>query len=265
MELTAAVDQLQALQRELDGLEGWLSHRLSEPLKPQCQIAWTATELRLLMLEQMRKEAEVAALRSRLASLPPPSPYSSADLQAMEAQHAALALWQERLRFERFHPGSPFSPDALSQLSADWLCLERHEELETVDHRLSHADHHSCPKCQHRWPADPMSVARLANRRIDLLALIDGKARPSQPELPPNEIKHHFVVIADREAHAESSPGRKGYPTAAGHPASKQAVERCRTICCSRSFVMGSEGSDRLGDVRRPAGRRRSGDPAQCL
>jgi hypothetical protein len=129
VELAAEVDQLQALQRELDGLEGWLSHRLSEPREPQCHIAWTAAELRELMLEQMRKEAEEAALRSRLASLPPPSPYSDADLQAMEAQHAALALWQERLRFERLHPGSPFSPDALSQMSADWLCLERHDEL----------------------------------------------------------------------------------------------------------------------------------------
>jgi DNA repair protein SbcC/Rad50 len=130
LELAVEVDQLQALQRELDGLEGWLSHRLSEPRKPQCGIAWTAAELRELMLEQMRKEAEEAALRSRLASLPPPSPYSDADLQAMEAQHAALALWQERLRFERLHPGSPFSPDALSQMSADWLCLERHDELD---------------------------------------------------------------------------------------------------------------------------------------
>jgi hypothetical protein len=34
------------------------------------------------MLEQMRKEAEEAALRSRLANFPPPSPYSDDDLQA---------------------------------------------------------------------------------------------------------------------------------------------------------------------------------------
>jgi hypothetical protein len=77
----------------------------------------------------------------------------------MEAQHTAMALWQERLRFERLHPESPFSPGALSQMSADWLLHLRHEELETVEHRLSHDDHHVCPKCQHRWPADPMSVA----------------------------------------------------------------------------------------------------------
>jgi hypothetical protein len=151
------------------------------------------------MREQMRNEAEEAALKSRLASLPPPSPYSSADLQAMEAQHAALALWQERLRFERLHPGSPFSPDTLNQMSADWLCLERHDELGSVEHRLSHADHHDCPKCQHRWPADPMSVSRLTERRTELLALIDSKARPSKPELSPNEIKQHLMLIADRE------------------------------------------------------------------
>jgi hypothetical protein len=140
-----AVAQLQALQRELDGLEGWLSHKLVEPSKPPCDIASTAAELRELMLDQMRKEAEEAALKSRLASLPPPSPYSDAALRAMEAQHAALALWQERLRFERLHFGSPFSPDALQQSSADWLCLERHEALEAVEHRLSHADHHTVP------------------------------------------------------------------------------------------------------------------------
>lgn len=75
VELATAVDQLQAFQRELDALEGWLSHRLSEPMEPQCQIGWTAAELRELMLEQMRQEADEAALRSRLASLPPPSPY----------------------------------------------------------------------------------------------------------------------------------------------------------------------------------------------
>ena len=107
------------------------------------------------MLEQMRQEADEAALRSRLASIPPPSPYSSADLQVMEAQYAALALWQERLRFEQLHPGSPFSPDALSQMFADWLCLDRYNELGSVEHRLSHADHQVCPSCQHRWPADP--------------------------------------------------------------------------------------------------------------
>jgi DNA repair protein SbcC/Rad50 len=149
-ELMVEVARLQALQRELDGLEGWLSHRQSEPKAPECDVAWAAAELRELMLEQMRREAEEAALQSRLASLPPPSPYSDAALGAMEAQHAALALWQERLRFEKLHPGPLLSPDALNQMAADWLCLELHDELEAVEHRLSHADHHDCPKCQHR-------------------------------------------------------------------------------------------------------------------
>ena len=45
LELVVEVAQLQALQRELDGLEGWLNHSLAEPRKPQCQIAWTAAGL----------------------------------------------------------------------------------------------------------------------------------------------------------------------------------------------------------------------------
>jgi hypothetical protein len=67
------------------------------------------------------------------------SPHSDADLLALESQHAALALWQERLRFERLHPGSAFGPDALDRMSADWLCLERHDELDSVEHRLADA------------------------------------------------------------------------------------------------------------------------------
>jgi DNA repair protein SbcC/Rad50 len=226
-ELVVKVAQLQALQRELDGLEGWLSHRQSEPSTPQCHIARTATELRELMREQMRNEAEEAALKSRLASLPPPSPYSSADLQAMEAQYAALALWQERLRFQRFHPGSPFSPDTLNRMSADWLCLERHDELGSVEHRLSHADHHDCPKCQHRWPADPMSVSRLTERRTELLALVDSKARPSKPELSPNEIKQHLILIADREAHAGDWRRLKDVPEVSPPSMSLADITRC--------------------------------------
>jgi hypothetical protein len=228
LELVVEVAQLQDLQRELDGLQGWLSHGPSEPREPQFHIAWTAAELRELMLEQMRKEAEEAALRTRLASLPSPSPYSDVELHVMEAQHAALALWQERLRFERLHPGSAFSPDALNQMSADWLCLECHDELGSVEHRLSHADHHSCPKCQYRWPADPMSVARLAERRIELLALIDSSARPSQLDVSPNEIKQHFVLIADREAHAGDWQRLKDVPEVSPPSMSLADVARCK-------------------------------------
>jgi exonuclease SbcC len=227
-ELVVEVVQLQALQRELDGLQGWLGHKLVEPRMPQCHIAWTAAELREFMVEQMRIEAEYAALKSRLASLPPPSPYSDEDLQAMEAQHAALALWQERLRFERLHPGSLLSPAALQQMSADWLCLECHEELEAVEHRLSHADHNVCPKCQHRWPADPMSVARLAGRRTELLALIDSKARPSQPELSPNNIKQHLVLIADRESHLDEWQRLKDVPEVSPPAISLSDVAQCK-------------------------------------
>jgi DNA repair protein SbcC/Rad50 len=227
-ELAVEVAQLQALQRELDGLEGWLSHKLVEPRKPQCDIARTAAELRELMLKQMRIEAEEVALRSRVASLPPPSPYSTADIRAMEAQHAAFALWQERLRFERLHPGSPFSPDALNRMSADWLCLERHDELEAVEHRLSHADHHNCPKCQHRWAADPMSVARLNEGRTELLALIDGKARPSRPELSPNEIKQHLVLIADRASYAGDWQRLKDVPDVSPPAMSLSEIARCK-------------------------------------
>jgi hypothetical protein len=188
------VARLQALQRELDGIEGWLSHRLEEPQEPRCEIAWTAGELKARLLDQMQKDADEAALKSRLASLPPPSPYTSAELQAMEVQHAAHDLWQERLRFERLHPSSPFCRVALHQMSADWLCLEAHDELDAIGHRLSHADHHVCPNCQHRWPADVVTVARLAERRTELLALIDSRARPAQPGLSPNEIKQHLVA-----------------------------------------------------------------------
>jgi DNA repair protein SbcC/Rad50 len=227
-ELVVEVAQLHAVQRELDGLEGWLSHKLSEPREPQCDIASTAAELRELMLEQMRKEAEEFGIKSRLAGLPSPSPYSDDDLRAMEAQHAALALWQERLRFERLHPGSPYSPHALSQSSADWLCLERHDELGSVEHRLSHADHHDCPKCQHRWPADPMSVARLTGRRTELLALIDSKPRPSQPELSPNEIKQHLMSLADRETHAGDWQRLKDVLEVAPPPMSLADVARCK-------------------------------------
>jgi hypothetical protein len=56
--LIAAEDIVAKDGTVLDGLEGWLSHRPSEPKEPQCHIAWTAAELRALVLEQMRQEAE---------------------------------------------------------------------------------------------------------------------------------------------------------------------------------------------------------------
>jgi DNA repair protein SbcC/Rad50 len=113
-------------------------------------------------------------------------------------------------------------------MSADWLCLERHDELETVEHRLSHADHHDCPKCQHRWPADPMAMARLAERRTELLALTDGRDRPSQPELSPNEIKQHIVLIADRKAHADEWQRLKDVHKVSAPAMSLADVAQCR-------------------------------------
>jgi DNA repair exonuclease SbcCD ATPase subunit len=70
-ELSIEIARLQALQRQLDGIEGWLSHRLEEPQEPRCEIAWTAGELKARMLDQMQEDADEAALQSRLASLPP--------------------------------------------------------------------------------------------------------------------------------------------------------------------------------------------------
>jgi hypothetical protein len=123
-------------------------------------------------------------------------------LQAIAARHAAHARWLERVQFDRLHPGSPFSHDALDQMAADWRCLEAHDELEAIEHRLGHADHLTCPRCRHRWPADPATVGRLAGRRAALLALIDGRARPSQPALSVNDIARHRALLADRAARA---------------------------------------------------------------
>jgi hypothetical protein len=73
-----------------------------------------------------------------------------------------------------------------------------------------------------------MSVARLTERRTELLALIDGSARPSQPELSPNEIKQHLVLIADREAHADEWQRLKDVPEVSPPAMSLADIARCK-------------------------------------
>lgn len=60
------------------------------------------------------------------------------------------------------------------------------------------------------------------------LALIDSNARPSQPELSPNEIKQHCVLIADLAAHAGEWQRLKDVPEVAAPSLSLSDVARCK-------------------------------------
>jgi hypothetical protein len=205
------------------------------------------------MLDQMRNDAEQAALRARLASLPAASPYSDGELAEMEARHAAHALWQERLGFERLHPGSPFGQDGLHQMSADWRCLEAHDELQAIDHRLAHVDHHVCPERKHSWPADPMTASRLDERRSVLLELIGGSSRPARPLLALNEIDRHLVLIEDREAYGDDWQRLKDVAEVSA-PQLSISVEQQKRTACQQDQVATREVDFAEGDQRRRQG-----------
>jgi DNA repair protein SbcC/Rad50 len=73
-----------------------------------------------------------------------------------------------------------------------------------------------------------MSAARLTERQSQLLALIDNRDRPSQPELSPNEIKQHLVLIADRESHAGDWQRLQDVPAVSPPAMSLVEVARCK-------------------------------------
>jgi hypothetical protein len=65
-------------------------------------------------------------------------------------------------------------------------------------------------------------------RRTELLALIDSKPRPSQPQLSPNEIKQHLVLVADRELHAGEWQRLKDVPQAEPPSKSVSDIALCK-------------------------------------
>jgi hypothetical protein len=86
-----------------------------------------------------------------------------------------------------------------------------------------------------------MSVARHIDRRTELLALTDSEARPSQPELSPNEINQHLVLIADRELHAGDWQRLKGVTEVSVPAMSLSDVARCKAANGQASERQGLE------------------------
>jgi exonuclease SbcC len=193
-ELQQKVDELLVLKSELDQINGWLSAGMQEPVEPKPDGSSISTHYLAELARQEREIlAEIAVLRRQLNNLPVASNHSDDDLAAMLVAHDQADAWEEWDRL----PKRSHSVAELEAMVAAGMLIQQHEHQERVRHRLSKEDHHVCPACSHRFPADPEEVAKLEAQLVDLppkpeppaLSIIAANIQLRIPDAPPEPLK----------------------------------------------------------------------------
>lgn len=199
------VDQVLMLKSELDRIEGWLENELKEPAyvsKPE----ELTVELLEAATQESRDEAEIVQLRRTLSSLPPRTAHSDEELAGMLVLHDQADAWEEWNRL----PKRSHDVDTLNLWRHQWDAIGENDHNDRINAQLSKANHHDCPKCQHRFPADPDYVEKLKESLY-----LDVPPRPETPPLTAVEIERQLEI-----------PDRPEAPIAAQRPAAtrKQIV-----------------------------------------
>lgn len=195
--VTATVEEvraLEALDAELNQLRGALSVVVPAPVEPVHDGSPLSTqELTDLARREVETAFQLNQLRKRLAELPQPSVYDDRSLQLILEAHDLADDWEAWSRL----PKRSHTIEQLNQMISDGLLIAEHEQQDRIRHRLSKEDHHTCPACEHRFPADPDEVAQLQAQLVDLppkpeppaLSLIAANNQLRIPDAPPEPRK----------------------------------------------------------------------------
>src|SRR6476620_7528723 len=90
-------------------------------------------------------------LKNRLASLPEAFGYSDQELTAFEALWDGFEHWQVREKFEKLHPRSSQTREALLAMQGGWAVFDQRDSLRRLVADLEMHGEVDCPNCQHHF------------------------------------------------------------------------------------------------------------------
>jgi len=177
-EITAELAGLRVAKSKFDQLQGWLSVKQEAPKKPTCTVDLPAEHLKQFMDVQMEAWALIKSLEDQLAGLPPPVPYTDAQLDQMLEQHDAFDEWS---RWQRLYPDPRWSVDEIHGLLQQIEDEESYAELDRVCKAITRSEFHVCPACSHEFPDNPAKVQALREEQAVLTRELGDRERPSSP------------------------------------------------------------------------------------
>lgn len=185
-------DALLVLKSEYDQIQGWLSVGPAEPKMPTTTVSLSVSELQFFVEAQMARQAQRQVLQAELDRIPAPSPYSDEDLDRAQDDHKLYSSYILKRRFLSQYEPPKYEMAALTAAEALWVRYKRHLDYAHIQLKLAGSDHHTCPKCAHSWPTDPITHAELEQA----LALLGAQERSEHPPaISEQEIK------ADKHRH----------------------------------------------------------------
>ena len=123
------IEAARAAFEEMHEIRGVLTVVQEPPVAPTCPGTQTVAELQPLVEAEREARAEFNMLKTRLASLPEAFGYNDAELTAFEALWDGFEHWQARERFEKLHPRSSQTREALLAMQGDWAVIDQRDSL----------------------------------------------------------------------------------------------------------------------------------------
>ena len=184
------IEAARAAFEEMHEIRGVLSVVQEPPVAPTCPGTQTVAELQPLVEAEREARAEFNMLKTRLASLPEAFGYSDEELTAFEALWDGFEHWQAREKFEKLHPRSSQTREALLAMQGDWAVIDQRDSLSRLVADLEKHGEVDCPNCQHHF--------FLENDRIeDLRSQLEALADVETPPLTIAQIKVEMGKVDD--------------------------------------------------------------------